>query len=33
LTKKQVRFLPSSGLQKSISSNEYPYHDIQITDT
>jgi hypothetical protein len=31
--KKQVRFLPSSGLQKSMSSLGYPNHGIQITDT
>jgi hypothetical protein len=27
----QVRFLPSSGLQKSMSLLGYPNHDIQIT--
>jgi hypothetical protein len=30
--KKQVRFLPSSGLQKSVRSLGYPNHGIRITD-
>jgi serine/threonine protein kinase len=33
LQKKQIRFLPSSGLQKSLSSLGYPNHGIQIIDT
>jgi hypothetical protein len=32
-SKKQVKFLPSSGLQKSMSLFGYPNHGIQITDT
>jgi hypothetical protein len=33
LLKKQVRFLPSSGLPKSMSSLRYSNHGIQIIDT
>jgi hypothetical protein len=33
ITKKQVRFLPSPGLQKPMSSLRYPNHGINIADT
>jgi hypothetical protein len=33
VVKKQVRFLPSFGLKKSMSSLGYPNHGIQTRDT